>query len=89
MLLGKIRKFFGCENGGVAIYATFTFLMTLGATTLVVDYGRMAVLKNQMQNLADSSAAAGAMFLNQQSDSIDNANAVIMSCPPIMVPSFS
>ena len=49
MLKNLLRRFAWDISGGVAIYATFMTMLLVGTSGLVVDYGRMAVLKNQMQ----------------------------------------
>ena len=73
----NLRRFLKNQTGGVTIYAVLTMSLLTGATGFVADYGRMVVLKNQMQNLADSSAMAGAMYLDGSADAINNATAII------------
>lgn len=64
-------------SGAIAIHAAFTTMLLTGAGALTIDYGRMVVLKNQLQNYADSAAAAGSVFLDNTDESIDNATQVI------------
>ncbi len=52
------------EKGGVAVFAGFFTVLALGAGALVLDVGRMSVLRSQMQNRADAGAMAGAAQLD-------------------------
>ncbi|MBT3238015.1 MAG: hypothetical protein HOL37_03340 [Rhodospirillaceae bacterium] len=67
-MLNKINSLFQRvvrdEAGGVAVYTGFFSVLALGAGTLVLDVGRMGVLRSQMQNRADAGAMAGASQLD-------------------------
>lgn len=65
------------ESGSVAVYSAFLSVMLLGAAALVVDYGRGAVVKQQLQNYADAAAQAGAAYLDGTDDAITRATAVV------------
>lgn len=52
------------EKGGVAVFAGFFTVLALGAGALVLDVGRMSVLRSQMQDRADAGAMAGAAQLD-------------------------
>lgn len=74
----KILYRFGTdESGSVAVYSAFLCVMLLGASALVVDYGRGAVVKQQLQNYADSAAQAGAAYLDGTEEAITRATAVV------------
>lgn len=59
-----MHRFIENQKGGVAIYAAMAAVVGIGATTLAVDYGRMALVKVQMQNRADAGAMAAAVYLD-------------------------
>lgn len=78
MYLHKILYRFGTdESGSVAVYSAFLSVMLLGASALVVDYGRGAVVKQQLQNYADAAAQAGAAYLDGTDTAITRATAVV------------
>lgn len=52
------------ERGGVAAYVAFLSFLVIGAGALSLDFGRMALLKTQMQNRADAAAMAAAAQLD-------------------------
>ncbi len=52
------------RSGSVAVFATLIVMVLVGASALVFDGGRMAVLKTQMQNAADAAALAAAVELD-------------------------
>ena len=52
------------EKGGIAVFAGFFTVLALGAGALVLDVGRMSVLRSQMQDRADAGAMAGAAQLD-------------------------
>ena len=64
------------KGGAVAIYIAMVSLLLLGSGVLAIDYGRMAVLRTQMQNAADAAALAGAVELNGYEDARDRAEQV-------------
>lgn len=60
-------------HGVLAIYVTLMMTLFLGTGILAVDFGRMAVLRTQMQNAADAAATAAAARLNGIPGSRNNA----------------
>jgi len=64
------------KRGAVAIYVAMVSLLLLGSGVLAVDYGRMAVLRTQMQNAADAAALAGAVELDGYEDARERAEQV-------------
>jgi len=59
-----IRKMLHSERGSVAVYSAFLGLIAIGAGALSLDYGRLAVVRSQMQNRADAGAMAAAHQLD-------------------------
>lgn len=57
-------KLFRDQAGGIAIYSAVFSILAMGAAVLTLDYGRMTVLRSQMQDRADASAMAGAVYLD-------------------------
>ncbi len=64
------------KRGAVAIYVAMVSLLLLGSGVLAIDYGRMAVLRTQMQNAADAAALAGAVELDALQDARQRAEQV-------------
>ena len=64
------------KRGAVAIYIAMVSLLLLGSGVLAIDYGRMAVLRTQMQNAADAAALAGAVELDGYEDARQQAEQV-------------
>ena len=52
------------RRGSITIYTALFLTAGISAGTLAVDVGRMAVLRSEMQNSADSAAMAGAVQLD-------------------------
>ncbi len=59
-----IKRLFTDNSGGVAIYTAFLAVLGIGGAALAVDYGRLAVVKTQMQDRADAGAMAAAVYLD-------------------------
>lgn len=57
-------KLFRDQTGGIAIYSAVFSIIAIGGAVLTMDYGRMTVLRAQMQNRADAAAMAGAVYLD-------------------------
>lgn len=66
------------ENGAALVYVTALLPLLLGAGVLVIDYGRLVNIENQVQNAADAAALAGARELDGSADSIDRAQRAAM-----------
>ena len=67
------------EEGGIAVYTAFFAMLAVGAGALVLDVGRMGVLRAQMQNRADAGAMAGAVQLDGRAGARDRAAAVAVN----------
>ena len=64
------------ENGSIAVYAAFISVVTMTAGALAVDFGRMSVLRTQMQDAADAGVMAGAAQLDGRDGARDRATSV-------------
>jgi Flp pilus assembly protein TadG len=53
------------QSGAILILASFVMVVMLGITALVVDISHLHVVKQEMQNAADSAALRGANFLER------------------------
>ena len=51
------------ERGATAVIVSILMVMFIGFTALSVDVGHLYVVRNELQNAADSGALAGARFL--------------------------
>lgn len=67
------------EKGGVLIYSAFFMMTVAGAGALVLDVGRMSVLRTQMQNRADAVAMAAATQLDSRDGARTRATSLAMS----------
>ena len=57
------KNFRDDTRGVLAIYVVLTLTLFLGTGILAVDFGRLTVLRTQMQNAADAAATAAAARL--------------------------
>ena len=73
---GLASRVVGEDAGGVAVYTAFFSMLAIGAGALVLDVGRLSVLRSQMQNRADAGAMAGAMQLDGRAEARARATAV-------------
>ncbi|MFO1190086.1 MAG: hypothetical protein U1E97_11025 [Alphaproteobacteria bacterium] len=67
------------RRGGVAAYAALAATAGIGSGAIVIDFGRLELLRAQMQHAADSSAIAAVTFLNGSDGARDRAAAVATS----------
>ncbi|MCA1591698.1 MAG: pilus assembly protein TadG-related protein [Acidobacteria bacterium] len=67
------------ERGSVLALSTFGMLAFLLATGMCVDLGHFYLVKNELQNAADSAALAGASSLNSDDGGITKATDVAVS----------
>lgn len=74
-----LRSFWTDRRGAVAVYAAFTSTLVLGGGVLAFDFGKLVMLKTQMQNAADSAALSAATQLNGQPGARDRARSVAQS----------
>lgn len=63
-MMKRLRLLPADEAGGVAVFAGFFSVLAVGAGALVLDVGRMSVMRSQMQDRADAGAMAGASQLD-------------------------
>lgn len=71
-----VRGFFRKEDGGTALFVGTLAVLGIGAAALTIDLGRIVVLKTQMQNRVDSSALAGAKYLDRTPGARERAELV-------------
>lgn len=64
------------KRGGVTIYSAFFVLFALAGGAVAIDFGRMALLKSEMQNRADAGALAGATQLDGRLDARSRAQSL-------------
>ena len=55
------------ENGSVSVLVAGLLIVLTGFAVLAIDVGRVFIVRNEMQNAADSAALAGANCLDRQS----------------------
>ncbi|NQU56061.1 MAG: hypothetical protein HQ513_02425 [Rhodospirillales bacterium] len=67
------------EAGGVAVFAGFFSVLAIGAGALVLDVGRMGVMRSQMQDRADAGAMAGASQLDGRPGAQTRATALAVN----------
>ena len=64
------------RSGSVALYVAFSSALVLGGGVLAIDFGRLVVLRAQMQNAADSAALSAATQLNGQPGAMARARSL-------------
>lgn len=72
----NLKKLLLDDAGGTAVYVAFFTFILVGAGALSIDFGRMTVLRTQMQNRADAGAQAGAVYLDGRPGARNRAIAV-------------
>lgn len=72
-------KFLRDERGAVIAYAAMFSAVALAAGALAVDFGRMAVLRTQMQDRADAGALAAAAQLDGRDAAMTRATTMAMN----------
>lgn len=75
-VLKLCRKLRRDRRGAVALYAAFSSALVLGGGVLAIDFGRLVVLRTQMQNAADSAALSAATQLDGQPGAIARARSL-------------
>jgi hypothetical protein len=63
----KARKFLNDQSGAMVVTTALFIVVLLAAAALTIDYGYMAVVKNELQKAADAGALAGARALGSSS----------------------
>jgi len=61
------------QRGSVLLLVTFSLIVLFGLAALVLDVGRMYIIKNQLQNAADAGALRGAKALNGTASGLTTA----------------
>lgn len=64
------------RRGGVVTYAALAATLGIGSGAVAIDFGRLELLRTQMQHAADSSAIAAVTLLNGSDGARDRATAV-------------
>ncbi|MGQ9920350.1 MAG: pilus assembly protein TadG-related protein [Desulfobacca sp.] len=67
----KLAESMAEESGVTALLMAFFLMIFVGLLTLVIDLGRLYVVRNELQNAADAAALAGAKELYQATETID------------------
>ncbi len=65
-----MRNILKNRDGGVMIYSAMFVAIAVGAGALAVDFGRLELLRSEMQHSADAAALSGAVQLNGQDDAM-------------------
>lgn len=71
-----VSSFVGNRRGAVAAYVGTAAVALFGVGVLSIDVGQMVIMRNQMQNAADSAALGAAAHLIGRSGSIQRATEV-------------
>jgi Flp pilus assembly protein TadG len=58
------------QRGGMFILGALIILPLMGFAVLAIDVGRVFIVRNELQNVADAAALAGANCLTRQSDPV-------------------
>lgn len=61
------------QRGSVLLVLTFSLIVLFGLAALVLDVGRMYIIKNQLQNAADAGALRGAKVLDGTASALATA----------------
>ena len=69
----------GDRRGAVAMYAAFVGVVLIGSGVLVIDVGRLMVLRAEMQDAADSAALSAVVHLDGTEGAIARATAMAQS----------
>ena len=71
-----LGRFLNDRQGGVLIYSAMFMALAVGAGAVAIDFGRLELLRSEMQHAADAAALSGAVQLNGQDDSMVRAEDV-------------
>lgn len=63
------------QRGSILLVVTFSLILLFGLAALVLDVGRMYIIKNQLQNAADAGALRGAKALDGLASGLITAEA--------------
>jgi len=67
------------QIGSISIYGALFSMMAVGGGALVIDYSRLTVLQNEMQNAADAAAMAAAFHLDGKDGARARATSVALN----------
>lgn len=70
-------RWVGDESGGIAVYSAMLLGFSIGLGAIAVDFGRVVLLRSQMQNYADAAALAGAVQLDGSDGARERATRVV------------
>src|SRR5439155_23122806 len=73
LLASALRKLRKDEDGSILVLFSLMAFVSFGMAGLALDGGRLFALNNEMQDLADASALAGARELDGEADAITRA----------------
>jgi len=59
-----MRSILKNDKGGITIYSAMFLAIGVGAGALAIDFGRLELLRSEMQHSADAAALSGAVQLN-------------------------
>lgn len=65
-----MSNFLKNDSGGIMIYSAMFLAIGVGAGALAIDFGRMELLRSEMQHSADAAALSGAVQLNGHDDAM-------------------
>ena len=71
-----MTAFFRDRSGGVAIYTAVFAVLGVSAGAVAIDFGRLQLVRTQMQHTADAAALAGVIHLNGQEGALARAENV-------------
>jgi len=75
----RLSRIVMCRDGGLTVYAALFAMVAVSLGTIAIDFGRMAVLRNEMQNRADAAAIAAAVQLDGREKAMERATNVAIN----------
>ncbi len=81
----KIGRQAANEKGAVALMVAILLSVFLGVAALAVDVGYMMVARNQLQDIADAAALAGARWLGHNYEGMTYAEQLAFVCDPSVI----
>lgn len=73
------RHLAGSREGGLTVYAALFATVAVSVGTIAIDFGRMTVLRSEMQNRADAAAMAAAVQLDGRENAMARATDIAMN----------
>mgnify|MGYP005856694915 CR=1 FL=1 len=59
------------SEGTIMVFVALSMVLILGMVALAVDIGNLYATRNELQNVADAAALAGARYLGAQYSTLD------------------